>query len=130
MMEVILAALASSGFFSLIQFLIKRHDDKRGKTAELDKKIDGIRKDLDGLRAEIKKSDALQARRRILRFNDELLSGIKHSKEAFDDIIDEDLDLYEKFTNTHPDFVNNKCQLAKQHIKDTYLKCEREASFL
>jgi uncharacterized coiled-coil DUF342 family protein len=129
-LEIILAALASSGMFSLIQFLIKRHDDKNGKRAELDKKIDSIRKDIDDLRAEIKKSDALQARRRILRFNDELLSGLKHSKEAFDDIIEEDLDLYDKFTKTHPDFINNKCTLAAQHIKDTYLKCEREASFL
>ena len=129
-MEIILAALASSGLFSLIQFLIKRHDDKKGKTAELEKKIDGIQKDIDNLRSEIKKNDALQARRRILRFNDELLNGVKHSKEAFDDIIEEDLDLYDKFTKTHPDFVNNKCTLAAQHIKDTYLKCEKEASFL
>ena len=128
-MEIVLAALASSGLFSLLQFLIKRHDEKKGKTAELEKKIDGIQKDIDGLRSEIKKGDALQARRRILRFNDELLSGVKHSKEAFDDIV-EDLDLYEKFTSTHPDFVNNKCVLAKTHIKDTYLKCEGEASFL
>lgn len=64
-----------------------------------------------------------------MRFNDELLNGVMHSKEAFDDIV-EDLDLYEKFTSTHPDFINNKCVLAKTHIKDTYLKCEREASFL
>lgn len=129
-MEIVLAALASSGLFSLLQFLIKRHDEKKGKRAELDKKIDGIQKDIDDLRAEIKKNDALQARRRILRFNDELLNNVKHSKEAFDDIIEEDLDLYDKFTKTHPDFVNNKCTLAAQHIKDTYLKCEREASFL
>ena len=130
MMEIVLAALASSGLFSLLQFLIKRHDEKKGKRAEFEKKRDSIQKDIDDLRAEIKKSDALQARRRILRFNDELLNGVKHSKEAFDDIIEEDLDLYDKFTKTHPDFVNNKCTLAAQHIKDTYLKCEREASFL
>ena len=129
-MEIVLAALASSGLFSLLQFLIKRHDDKNGKRAELDKKIDSIQKDINDLRAEIKKSDALQARRRILRFNDELLNNVKHSKEAFDDIIEEDLDLYDKFTKAHPDFVNNKCTLAAQHIKDTYLKCEKEASFL
>lgn len=128
-MEILLTALASSGFFSLIQFLIKRHDDKNGKRAELDKKIDSIQKDIDDLRSEIKKSDALQARRRILRFNDELLSGLKHSKEAFDDIID-DTDIYEKFVTENPTFINNKCVLAKQHIKDTYLKCEKEASFL
>lgn len=128
-MEIVLAALASSGLFSLLQFLIKRHDEKKGKTAELEKKIDGIQKDIDNLRSEIKKGDALQARRRILRFNDELLSGLKHSKESFDDII-EDLDVYEKFTNANPDFINNRCVLAKQHIKETYLKCEKEASFL
>lgn len=128
-MEILLTALASSGFFSLIQFLIKRHDDKNGKRAELDKKIDSIQKDIDDLRSEIKKSDALQARRRILRFNDELLSGLKHSKEAFDDVID-DTDIYEKFVTENPTFINNKCVLAKQHIKDTYLKCEKEASFL
>ena len=128
-MEILLTALASSGFFSLIQFLIKRHDDKNGKRAELDKKIDSIQKDIEDLRSEIKKSDALQARRRILRFNDELLSGLKHSKEAFDDVID-DTDIYEKFVTENPTFINNKCVLAKQHIKDTYLKCEKEASFL
>lgn len=128
-MEIVLAALASSGLFSLLQFLIKRHDEKKGKRAELDKKIDSIQKDLDDLRVEIKKSDALQARRRILRFNDELLSGLKHSKEAFDDVID-DTDIYEKFVTENPTFINNKCVLAKQHIKDTYLKCEKEASFL
>ena len=128
-MEIVLAALASSGLFSLLQFLIKRHDEKKGKTAELEKKIDGIQKDIDNLRSEIKKGDALQARRRILRFNDELLSGLKHSKESFDDVL-EDADIYEKFTSSNPDYINNKCVLATKHIKDTYLKCEKEASFL
>ena len=127
--EIIIAVFASTGFFSLIQFLIQRHDAKKGKRAELDKKIDGIRSDLDDLRAEIKKNDALQARRRILRFNDELLSGLKHSKEAFDDILS-DIDTYDVYCDTHPDFKNNKGVLAKQHINDVYLKCEKEASFL
>lgn len=127
--EIILAMFASTGLFSLIQFLINRHDQKKGKRAELDKKIDGIQNDLDKLRAEIKRNDALQARRRILRFNDELLSGLKHSKEAFDDIL-EDIDIYDTYCAAHPDFKNNKGVLAKQHVNDTYLKCEKEGSFL
>jgi len=128
-MDILLTALASSGFFSLIQFLIKRHDEKTGKRAELDKKIDGIRTDLDDLRAEIKKGDALQARRRILRFNDELLCGIKHTKMMFDDVL-EDIDTYDKYASSHPEFSNNKGGLAKEHIKNIYLECEKEASFL
>ena len=129
-MEIILAALASSGMFSLIQFLIKRHDDKKGKRAELDKKIDAIQKDIDDLKAEIKKSDALQARRRILRFNDELLIGQMHSKEAFDDLL-EDIDTYSSYCKLHiNDFTNHKAGLAMEHIKDVYRKCEQEASFL
>ena len=129
-MEIVLAAFASSGLFSLLQFLIKRHDEKKGKTAELDKKIDGIRKDLDDLRAEIKKGDALQARRRILRFNDELLCGIMHTKEMFDDVL-ADVDLYSAYCEIHKsDFSNHKASLAMEHIKDVYLQCEKEASFL
>lgn len=129
-MEIVLAAFASSGLFSLLQFLIKRHDEKKGKTAELDKKIDGIRKDLDDMRAEIKKGDALQARRRILRFNDELLVEIKHTKAMFDDVL-EDIDLYTAFCKAHTqDFTNHKAGLAMEHIKNVYLKCEQEASFL
>ena len=129
-MEIILAALASSGMFSLIQFLIKRHDDKKGKRAELDKKIDAIQKDIDDLKAEIKKGDALQARRRILRFNDELLIGQMHSKEAFDDLL-EDIDTYSSYCKLHiNDFTNHKAGLAMEHIKDVYRKCEQEASFL
>ena len=129
-MEIILAALASSGMFSLIQFLIKRHDDKKGKRAELDKKIDAIQTDIDDLKAEIKKSDALQARRRILRFNDELLIGQMHSKEAFDDLL-EDIDTYSSYCKLHiNDFTNHKAGLAMEHIKDVYRKCEQEASFL
>ena len=129
-MEIVLAALASSGLFSLLQFLIKRHDEKKGKTAELEKKIDGIQKDIDNLRSEIKKGDALQARRRILRFNDELLSGLKHSKESFDDVL-EDVDIYSAFCKAHSnDFTNHKASLAMEHIKNVYLNCEQEASFL
>ena len=32
----------SAGFYTFVQFLIKRHDDKKGKIAHIDEKIDGI----------------------------------------------------------------------------------------
>lgn len=128
-MEIIIAIFGSTGFFTLVQALVARHDAKKGKRAELDKKIDGIREDLDGLKAEFRKTDALQARRRILRFNDELLNGTKHTKETFDDVLS-DIDIYDTYCNAHPDFKNSKGVLARQHINDIYLMCEKEGSFL
>ena len=56
----------------------------RDRMDELEKKIDQMKiseEEKDQLK------EALAARRRILRFNDELLLKIKHSKEMFDDIL-------------------------------------------
>lgn len=45
--EIILAAFASTGFFGLIQFLVKRHDDRNGKVKQLTDSIDGLKKKID-----------------------------------------------------------------------------------
>lgn len=60
------------------------------------------------------------ARKRILRFNDEILHDIRHSEEYFDDILS-DIDTYEKYCNTHPEFPNNKAMLSIQNIKQEYM---------
>ena len=46
-MEIILAAFASSGLFGLIQFLIKRHDEKKGKGKELADSIESLKRKID-----------------------------------------------------------------------------------
>ena len=46
-MEIILAAFASSGLFGLIQFLIKRHDEKKGKSKQLVNSIESLKKKID-----------------------------------------------------------------------------------
>lgn len=59
------------------------------------------------------------ARKRILRFNDDLLQGIEHSEEYFDDILS-DIDYYEKYCNSHPNYANNKAVLSIASIKEYY----------
>jgi len=46
-MDILLTALASSGFFGLIQFLVTRHDQKKGKVKQLTDLIEGLKKKID-----------------------------------------------------------------------------------
>jgi hypothetical protein len=73
--------------------------------------------------------DILNARRRILRFNDELLQDIRHSREMFDNVLD-DITAYEHYCNQHKDFKNQKVTLAIENVNRVYKECMIEHSFL
>lgn len=69
------------------------------------------------------------ARYRILRFDDEIRHGLKHSEEHFNQVLS-DIDLYEKYCTNHKDYPNNKAVSAIAKIKKTYEKCKDENSFI
>ena len=69
------------------------------------------------------------SRQRILRFNDEILCGQRHSKEHFDEIL-EDITVYEHYCNNHKEYENNKAVLAIATIKKTYDNCMDTHDFL
>lgn len=98
----------------------------RDRMDELEKKIDQI-KISEEEKEQLK--EALAARRRILRFNDELLLKIKHSKEMFNDIL-KDITDYDNYCRTHPDFVNQRAVFAEQNVGKAYKKCMEENDFL
>ncbi len=93
------------------------------------RKLEKVEKDVAEVKREVGESSAVTSRYRILRFDDEILHDIKHSKEHFDQIL-LDIDVYEKFCEEHPDFKNNLAVMAIKHIKSIYEKCSRENSFL
>jgi hypothetical protein len=72
---------------------------------------------------------ALDARRRILRFADEIRSGDRHSKEHFDNVFD-DIKFYKNYCDTNKDFKNDRAQISIKIIEETYEKCVRENDFL
>jgi hypothetical protein len=82
---------------------------------------------------ELKEADELKeirnARRRILRFNDEIINHVKHSREYFDDIL-EDVTAYESYCRENPDFRNGKAALAIENIERVYRECMKEGKFL
>lgn len=92
-------------------------------------KMDKIEKDVADVKKEVAESSAVTSRYRILRFDDEILHDVKHTKEHFDQIL-LDIDVYEKFCEEHPDFKNNLAVMAIKHIKTIYQKCSTDNSFL
>jgi hypothetical protein len=122
MSEIVIAILASSGLWGIIQYLISRRD----KTAEkLDRLTDLVQEVSDRVDA----TNATNARTRILRFDDELINGVHHSKEYFQQILEE-IDTYETYCGKHPDYKNSACTLAIEHIRHIYTKLLEERGFV
>lgn len=75
------------------------------------------------------KDNALDARRRILRFADEVRSGSRHSLEHFNSIL-EDIAFYNEYCRDHVDFKNDKALLSIKIIEQVYEKCTIDNDFL
>jgi hypothetical protein len=73
--------------------------------------------------------DAKKARSEILRFNDEILNGIRHSEKMFDNALD-NITTYNRYCKEHPDFINDRTHEAESNIKKIYRTCADEHSFL
>lgn len=94
----------------------------KGKLSELEEHND----QQDRERAEDK---ALDARRRILQFADEIRRKVRHSEEHFNNVF-EDIDFYKAYCKSHTDFENDKARISIKIIEETYEKCSRENDFL
>ena len=55
----------------------------------------------------------------ILRFNNELLRDIPHTREEFIEALSE-IDSYERYCEEHPDYKNNRATHAVANIKRVY----------
>ena len=77
----------------------------------------------------IDENEANTSRYRILRFDDEIRHGKKHTEEHFNQIMD-DIAKYERYCLDHPKYPNGKAVSAVEKIKKVYEKCKDERSFL
>ena len=106
----------------IIPTLISTRKKTQDSIDDLDKKLDAHIK--------MEEDDKMrQARLRIIRFNDELVEGRPHSESYFEDIL-EDVDTYESYASSHPDFKNNRGQAAMKNVKEVYEKVKRKGGFL
>lgn len=126
-MEIILSLLGfvlGGSFLGFLQFLIHRKDERNDRIGKLTEQIKDLETKMNGrfdlIEAKEEERDAIDARIRILRFGDELLSGqILHSRESFTQALS-DIDDYEDYSTSHPLFKNNKTVTTIEYIKRTY----------
>lgn len=111
---IVASLLSATALWDFIKFIITRKDKKQASNNDL-------RKAIETLSDKVDRNQAILARTHILRFDDELLNDIKHSKEYFSQQL-QDIDTYESYCQLHPDFKNSYATAAINHIKSTYSK--------
>ena len=114
---------------TFLQFLMTRHDNKKGRHKCLIDAIEMLKNDIRKLREEAEVERAMQARIRILGFSDEVRRQVRHSKEAFDQV-NLDIDAYRTYCDTHQDYKNNRADMAIANIERVYSICLKENDFL
>lgn len=98
----------------------------RSFNADVLKKLNELQAEQEGTRskleAHIKADDENRAderRTNILRFNNELIRGLPHTKEEFVEIL-ADIDVYERYCKNHPEYENNRAVHAIANIGRVY----------
>ena len=101
----------------------------RAINGEVLEKVENLHAELEDHKAKSEERHATLCRAHILRFGDEVLHGIPHSKEGYDNIL-LDIDSYEEYCDKHPGYKNNVALATIKHIKKMYHKHLEEDSFL
>jgi len=136
----IAGVLLGGGILAFIQFLINRHDnkhDKFGKLTEaiekltntMEERFNSVDQKIDTVDSKADEYNAVSCRVRILRFEDELQSEIRHSKDAWDQCLS-DCRSYETYAETHENFRNNITEATIEHIKRSYAERLEKHDFL
>lgn len=119
MFVTVFGAIVGSG---LINLLIQHHWEKTSALGKLTSTVETMNDKID-------RNAAVLSREHILRFDDELINGVKHTKEYFRQMLD-DIDTYEKFCEAHPDFKNSYTVEAASHIRFTYERLRDKGEFV
>lgn len=128
-LQTIFGGLLGGGLIGLIEFLIRRKDDKEEKNDIILKKLDELDRKIGQVEAKADERGAVESRVRILRFEDELQEGRRHSKDSFDQCLS-DITYYEQHCEEHPKFRNNQTQATVEHIKAVYTERLEKHDFL
>ena len=99
------------------------------KVDTLNDRITAVDQKVEKLEAKMEEGSATTCRMRIIRFGDEIYHGQRHSKEHFDQVL-EDIKTYEEYCQSHPHYRNNKAKATIKRIRAVYDKCMEDKDFL
>ena len=89
------------------------------KIADLSRQIAEVDKLLNEHIKTQEEAETTACRRRILRFGDEVMMGVRHSQEHWDNVM-EDVDSYYNYCETHPGYHNSKAKRVMAILTDKY----------
>ena len=112
------AALVT-GIFSVILANKGIKKERQAANDAVMAKLDALGKQLDEHIRKDAAAKADESRSRILRFGDEVRRGILHTEEHWIDIL-RDIDRYEDYCATHPNYENNRAIHTIQYLKNVY----------
>lgn len=101
----------------------------RAINGEVLEKVETLTNDVAKNKADDDEQWASLSRTHILRFGDEIRHGVVHSKEHFDQVL-LDISKYERYCDSHKDYLNDVAHATIKLIKNTYQKCLEENNFL
>lgn len=122
-------ALISGGLVSLIEFFIRRNDEKKDKNSEVLKAIQNLADKITGIENRMDKENADEARRNILAFDDELRRKVDHSEESYNQVL-ADIKFYRHYCREHDEYENDKATSAIAHIRETYQEVKNANKFI
>lgn len=107
----------------------KQISELTDKMNVIEEKIGSVEEKITDVKKEVTAGEAKVARYRILRFEDEIRHQVLHTKEHYDQIID-DINTYETFCKDNDWFANNQAHWAIATIRDKYAEHNVDNSFL
>ena len=109
---VIIAIIGSNALWGFIQFLLERKDKKSDCSKKILEAIQKINNKID-------QRTAVGCRIRILKFMDEIIEGWEHSKDSYNQIM-QDITHYHQYCEEHPQFLNHQTDATIERLKKDY----------
>lgn len=116
---VIIAIIGSNALWGFIQFLLERKDKKGDCSKKILKVIQELNEKVEKLNSKMGERSAIGCRIRILKFMDEIIEGWEHSKDSYNQIM-QDITNYTKYCSEHPEFINHQTEATIERIKKDY----------
>lgn len=125
----LITLFGSAGLWTFIDHRQQRRADKESRNDEILRELKGIKSDIENIKQTIAENEAKTRRIRILRFADEVFTGRKHTKDAFDQTMSDITD-YELYCSEHPDFKNNQTAETIKFLNRVYTDRMEKKDFL